>query len=469
MVIRSVLPNFVPGDGISVASYAVVGAAGFIGGVTHITVSITVIMLEISNDLRLLLPIMLTTGVAKFMGDMFTHSLYDMILEMKHIPFLEPEPNVAMMRLRCFQVMKKPVVCLPAQMTVGELVVLLRETHHNGFPVVEEKSKFKLLGIISRGHLEVILENINEFLQFQRDHERDQTIPPPESASDLKHHHRMTMSAWKQSKSRAKFELISDDVKARELDISIWMNRAPVSVRQGNRVDRAFQLFKTFGLRQLPVVNSQNELVGILTRHDVFHVQHHPDAYEHQAAQHTEDFSQMRRRMLSSEFNGQAPPRAQTAPLPATAAHPGGRMSSKERAASKAAKKRMSVTMGHSLSKGTAAGPSAAGALCDAAGHGRIAPLLQQKPAFQEDEEDEDAGFSSGDEEVAVGGMPPIETMEQREARINASNSLTMGRADSGVNRRVSLKTNRRFFAFLENNSSRDLSGISEEAGDFTS
>ena len=45
--------------------YALVGAAGVLGGVTRMTMSLAVIILEISNDIDLIIPIMLAVGIAK--------------------------------------------------------------------------------------------------------------------------------------------------------------------------------------------------------------------------------------------------------------------------------------------------------------------------------------------------------------------------------------------------------------------
>lgn len=60
-----------------------------LGGVTRMTVSLTVILLETTQDIQYLLPIMLTLIVSKWVGDLFNISLYDMHVEFKCIPFVE--------------------------------------------------------------------------------------------------------------------------------------------------------------------------------------------------------------------------------------------------------------------------------------------------------------------------------------------------------------------------------------------
>jgi chloride channel 7 len=75
-------------------AFALLGSVSFFGGVTRLTMSLTVIMVEITNDIHQLLLIMITIMVAKWTGDMLSHSLYHALLEFKCIPFLGHEPTL---------------------------------------------------------------------------------------------------------------------------------------------------------------------------------------------------------------------------------------------------------------------------------------------------------------------------------------------------------------------------------------
>lgn len=59
---------------IEVGLYAVIGATSFFGGVSRMTISLSVIMLEITGNTSLLLPIMITAMVSKWVGTMFRRS-----------------------------------------------------------------------------------------------------------------------------------------------------------------------------------------------------------------------------------------------------------------------------------------------------------------------------------------------------------------------------------------------------------
>lgn len=56
--------------------------------VTRLTIALAVIMVEISDDVHMLLPVLVAIMVAKWVADAATHSLYHALLEVKCAPFL---------------------------------------------------------------------------------------------------------------------------------------------------------------------------------------------------------------------------------------------------------------------------------------------------------------------------------------------------------------------------------------------
>ena len=76
------------------------GAVSFFGGVSRLTMSLAVIMVEITNDIQFLLLIIITIMFAKWTGDMLSHSLYHSLMEHKHIPFLAEEPLIKINKVR---------------------------------------------------------------------------------------------------------------------------------------------------------------------------------------------------------------------------------------------------------------------------------------------------------------------------------------------------------------------------------
>ncbi len=114
--------RFIYGTKIEPGIYAVMGAAAFMAGVSRLTVSLTVIIIEITNDLANLLPIMLVVMTAKIVADFIIHPFFDRLIEMKHIPYLEPNPVKEMKILMCKHIMAKHPKCLAERDNIGNIL-----------------------------------------------------------------------------------------------------------------------------------------------------------------------------------------------------------------------------------------------------------------------------------------------------------------------------------------------------------
>jgi chloride channel 3/4/5 len=70
--------------------YAMVGAAAALSGVTRTTVSLAVIMFELTDTLTYVVPIMLAVLVAKTVADAIERGgVYDLVIELAQLPYLE--------------------------------------------------------------------------------------------------------------------------------------------------------------------------------------------------------------------------------------------------------------------------------------------------------------------------------------------------------------------------------------------
>eukprot|EP01071_Lankesteria_metandrocarpae_P015636 Lankesteria_metandrocarpae@DN991_c0_g1_i1.p1 len=70
--------------------YALIGAASVLGGVTRMTISLVVIMFELTGGLNYIVPFMLSVMVAKWTADYFCPSgIYDTYIKIKRFPFLD--------------------------------------------------------------------------------------------------------------------------------------------------------------------------------------------------------------------------------------------------------------------------------------------------------------------------------------------------------------------------------------------
>merc|ERR1740117_2057934 len=75
--------------------YSMMGAAAVLGGVCRVTISLVVIMFELTNGLQLIVPFMIVCILAKYSGDFFTPGIYDYCITVRKYPFLH-EPDSVM-------------------------------------------------------------------------------------------------------------------------------------------------------------------------------------------------------------------------------------------------------------------------------------------------------------------------------------------------------------------------------------
>ncbi|CAD5117650.1 DgyrCDS6403 [Dimorphilus gyrociliatus] len=157
-------------DWVDAGAWSLIGAAAFFAGVSRLTVSLTVIMLEITNDVTMLLPIMFAVIMARSTGNLLTHSLYHAILELKCISFLDEDPpSSRLVEPRIEEIMSKPAICICKGDNVLSWMKILRETNHGVFPVIETSNNgnnncFILAGSITRHELCVLLIKHSSYL-----------------------------------------------------------------------------------------------------------------------------------------------------------------------------------------------------------------------------------------------------------------------------------------------------------------
>ena len=233
------------------SSYALIGATSFFGGVSRMTISLTIIMIEITNSLDFILPIMIAAMISKWCGDYFTHPLYDALIEAQRIPFLESDPSPIFDILRVRDVMKAPVCCLNLHATIKEICEALCNFNHNGFPVVESDQNAVFRGFILRNQLLVLLQEKAWLQNFAISHEDFQ------------------IKSMNLHNASSGIHLTDEIAQDAVLNLEPFMNRSQLVVYADFSCSVAFRLFRSMGLRHLVVVNAMNKVVGIITRKDL--------------------------------------------------------------------------------------------------------------------------------------------------------------------------------------------------------
>nr|XP_039274350.1 chloride transport protein 6-like [Styela clava] len=265
---------------IDPGAFALIGAASFFGGVSRLTMSLTVIMMEITNDITFLLPLMTAIMFAKWIGDYFTHPFYHANLELKCIPFLDSEPVVYMdgtklLNLELFSakdVMTKSVKTLTPVEPVEHVCHLLLETEHGGFPVCKPPMSNSsgapvYYGIITRLELLMLLQNSDIFVNTSKEIAADNR--GVKSQLDYQKVHIDRLLNGKQVYQVLEKYLKDGNMADMSIDLTPYLNRSCPTIPDTFSLHRTYIIFRTLGLRHLPAVNETNEVVGIITRKDL--------------------------------------------------------------------------------------------------------------------------------------------------------------------------------------------------------
>jgi chloride channel 6 len=146
------------GEVLPTPTFALLGAAALLTGVQRSTVSLCVILVEGTGQVKVLIPVIVTVVIARYVADLIsTHGLYEIAIEINHYPFLEHEQNKVLDIFEACEIMSAPVVTVGPSERTQDLVKLLRVCEHHGFPVVDPESK-TFLGLVRRDQIIALLE-----------------------------------------------------------------------------------------------------------------------------------------------------------------------------------------------------------------------------------------------------------------------------------------------------------------------
>lgn len=254
-IVGELVQDWTDEDDIRPGTYALIGATAMLGGATRMTISLTVILLETTNNIKYLLPIMIVLMISKFVGDCFNISIYDMFVESEAFPFVESQPPIALMDLRAKDVMHSPAICVRTRSTTREIRKILTSTSHNGFPVVSEKGEY--VGLILRNQL-IVLLNRGCVLDLSSGTLRNEPSLFDFSATL---HSKLT-----KLETRSETKTTPDDV----MDLTRFMNRAPLSVQADTPLAAIYQLYRSMGIRHMVVCDKKSSVLGMITRQELY-------------------------------------------------------------------------------------------------------------------------------------------------------------------------------------------------------
>ncbi|XP_074316520.1 chloride channel protein CLC-b-like [Silene latifolia] len=252
--------------------FAVLGAASLMSGSMRMTVSLCVILLELTNNLLLLPITMLVLLISKTVGDCFNPSIYEILLKLKGLPFLNSNPEPWMRNITVGELadVKPPLVSLHGVEKVSKIVDVLKNTTHNGFPVINDdpmpqnphNTKLtELQGLILRTHLIAVLK-------------KKWFLPEVRQTEEWEVRERFTWAELAERDTNLEQIAISKHEMEMYVDLHPFTNRTPYTVVEDMSAAKAMVLFRQVALRHLLVVpkyhgSGIHPVIGILTRQDL--------------------------------------------------------------------------------------------------------------------------------------------------------------------------------------------------------
>lgn len=234
---------------VTPGTYAIIGAASALGGVTRMTVSIVVIMFELTGALTYVLPIMVAVMISKWVGDAFgKRGIYESWIHFNQYPFLDNHDDSPLPDVPVSQVMtafEDLAVLTAIGHTLESVHNLLASQSYRGFPVVSDVHNALLLGYISRTELAFALSTATS-------HPRN--LPP-------------TTEIYFSHQPQA------DPLTT--LDLRPWMDQTPITLNGKSSLQLTVNLFQKLGLRYV-LFCDKGALRGLLTKKDVWYVLNGP-------------------------------------------------------------------------------------------------------------------------------------------------------------------------------------------------
>ncbi|MFX1483028.1 MAG: chloride channel protein [Promethearchaeota archaeon] len=119
--------------------FALVGMAALFGGSAHAPITCIVIIMEMTNDYFLILPLMVAVSSAYLVSSIIeTESIYTMKLSRRGVHIQRGTHIGALRAITVGTVMTKDPTILHPTMTTSEVFEIINKTHHTKFPVLDD-------------------------------------------------------------------------------------------------------------------------------------------------------------------------------------------------------------------------------------------------------------------------------------------------------------------------------------------
>ena len=126
------------------SNFALVGMAGLMSGVMHAPLTGIFLIAELTGGYHLFMPLMIVSVISYLTIMLFEpHSLYAMRLAQKGELLTHNKDRNVLTLLKMDSVLETDFVTVFPEMTLGELVKVISQSHRNMFPVIDHEGRLK--------------------------------------------------------------------------------------------------------------------------------------------------------------------------------------------------------------------------------------------------------------------------------------------------------------------------------------
>jgi chloride channel 3/4/5 len=239
-LIGQLVPSISPGI------FAMVGAGAFLAGVSRMTISLAVIMFELTGELEFIVPNMIGIMVAKWIADALEkEGIYDLAQTVLGHPFLDAEHAMHLVQRESHLVEE----LIPPEQTMKQITVDVPSINRVHRRTLEEKlSQLKRRGLMDGGLVLVQHGMLQGYLA-----EAELEFGLTELG---KVHHETAL-----------VRLLGNAKNEDEFDMSAFVDRTPLTICAKAPMEYALEMFGKLGLRYLCVLEEgSGRLVGVIIK-----------------------------------------------------------------------------------------------------------------------------------------------------------------------------------------------------------
>ncbi|KAI9499505.1 chloride channel [Zychaea mexicana] len=259
--------------------YAMVGAAASLTGVTRTTVSLVVIMFELTYSLTYAVPIMIAVMVAKWVADaMFVEGIYDLLIDLQMYPYLDArKAYVHTHTIQDLTERNHETIDIDKLNTVGKLyeklddIAAMGYSEDGGFPILSSNRKY-LEGYIAASELSHALNELCRYFDnnpYPMTEQERREVPVYFRRSDQDNS--LMVEAEDNPvlcllPSNASVDTTDTEQRTRPPlnDFSIYVDQAPLTINLNASMELLMEMFVKLGARYVCLTKTNGQYLGII-------------------------------------------------------------------------------------------------------------------------------------------------------------------------------------------------------------